>query len=276
MDSNCTKKIFEGCILLSDLDGTMITSDYTLPVRNVEAVKRFRQKGGRVILATGRSRKSARPFVERLGVTEPCVIFNGAAAYDYEKSEYLLTRPIERDIALSCMRRLIELFPEMGAEVLTEDRLYMVRDSERARYHARNEGEPFCSQELEKTPEKWLKVVLSGEPSMMDDVVREVQPLLPEGLRAIKSMNIYAELLRCDVDKFSMASELFDCMGISDNRIFGIGDYFNDVEMIRAAECGAAPSNAPEAVRAQADFIACAVEDGAVADFIEYLEDKMQ
>ena len=50
-----------------------------------------------------------------------------------------------------------------------------------------------------------------------------------------------------------------------------MGDYYNDLEMIKIADVSAVPEDAPEDFKAYADFIAGSCEDGAVADFIDYL-----
>ena len=50
-----------------------------------------------------------------------------------------------------------------------------------------------------------------------------------------------------------------------------VPDYYNDFEMIKNADIGAATADAPEEIRKSSDFVACKCEDGAVADFIDYL-----
>lgn len=50
-----------------------------------------------------------------------------------------------------------------------------------------------------------------------------------------------------------------------------MGDYYNDLEMIKKADVSAVPYDTPEDIKAYADYIAGRCEDGAVADFIDYL-----
>ena len=49
-------------LLVSDLDGTLIGKDHQIPERNLEAIKRFKEKGGKFCVATGRSIESGRPY----------------------------------------------------------------------------------------------------------------------------------------------------------------------------------------------------------------------
>ena len=50
-----------------------------------------------------------------------------------------------------------------------------------------------------------------------------------------------------------------------------MGDYNYDLEMIKNADISAVPEDTPDDIKAYADYIAGSCEDGAVADFIEYL-----
>ena len=58
---------------------------------------------------------------------------------------------------------------------------------------------------------------------------------------------------------------------IEKGKVFAIGDYYNDVEMLKNADISAATYGAPDDVKAIADYITVPCEEGAVADFINYL-----
>jgi hydroxymethylpyrimidine pyrophosphatase-like HAD family hydrolase len=77
------------------------------------------------------------------------------------------------------------------------------------------------------------------------------------------------------VDQLAAALQvLADMTGISPDRIMSIGDYYNDMAMLAVSAIGASPAGAPDDVKAVADVIVGSCEGGAVADFIEYLEDR--
>ena len=52
---------------------------------------------------------------------------------------------------------------------------------------------------------------------------------------------------------------------------FGIGDFYNDLELIRDADFGAAVYAAPDEIKQLANYVTCTCEDGAVADFINQI-----
>ena len=54
-------------------------------------------------------------------------------------------------------------------------------------------------------------------------------------------------------------------------KIFAIGDYYNDLEMIEDADFGVTVENAPDKVKDVADLIVSKCEDGAITDLVEYM-----
>jgi hydroxymethylpyrimidine pyrophosphatase-like HAD family hydrolase len=58
-------------------------------------------------------------------------------------------------------------------------------------------------------------------------------------------------------------------LGLQAQNVMAIGDNFNDVEMIEYAGTGIAMGNAPEAVKALANWVAPDVEDDGAAAAIE-------
>ncbi|MBC7323862.1 MAG: HAD-IIB family hydrolase, partial [Moorella sp. (in: Bacteria)] len=56
-----------------DLDGTLLTDDLVIEPRAKEAIRRVREKGITVTLATGRMFSSARPYAVELGLDLPLV-----------------------------------------------------------------------------------------------------------------------------------------------------------------------------------------------------------
>lgn len=100
---------FDSCYLFSDVDGTLMTSEYTIPQVNIDALRRFTREGGHFALATGRGvSRSTFDLLESLPVNAPCVLLNGALLYDGEKRERLACfylPPSARDMVERLLQR---------------------------------------------------------------------------------------------------------------------------------------------------------------------------
>ena len=84
----------------------------------------------------------------------------------------------------------------------------------------------------------------------------------------------YLEQVPKGVSKAGALQELCKMLEVPKGKLFAIGDYYNDVEMLKLSDVSAVPSTSPDDIKQIADFITCSCHDGAVADFIDYLTSK--
>ena len=55
-------------------------------------------------------------------------------------------------------------------------------------------------------------------------------------------------------------------------KLYTIGDYLNDIDMLEAGDASACVSDAPDEVKKVADYIVCTAREGAVGEFIDIIE----
>ena len=63
-----------------------------------------------------------------------------------------------------------------------------------------------------------------------------------------------------------------ELLGIRADRTIAVGDYDNDVAMLKAAKVGFAVANAVDAVKAAADFITVSNNENAIAAIVDSLD----
>ena len=69
-------------LIVTDIDDTLLPHDGEIPKRNLEAIHRFQQKGGKFTFATGRSHYHCAELYKTLGINVPSAQNNGAYIYD--------------------------------------------------------------------------------------------------------------------------------------------------------------------------------------------------
>ncbi|MBL8235253.1 MAG: HAD-IIB family hydrolase, partial [Bryobacterales bacterium] len=67
--------------ILLDLDGTLLDEAGRVHPENARALRDLEARGGRVMIATGRSTASTIPIVDEIGLQTPAVTFNGAGLW---------------------------------------------------------------------------------------------------------------------------------------------------------------------------------------------------
>ncbi len=268
--------LFSGCLLLSDIDGTLV-HEGRIPERNLAAIDFFVKQGGLFSIATGRSVEATRPYVMQSGANAGVVTCNGAVIYDYTAEQPIYSRTLPKEVK-PLVKELVQDFPAVGAEAHHLRELYLLNRTDAVRAHMEYEQiSPLPLSKAEIYDRPWTKVLFATfDREEMERLHTRCRPYNCGDYYFLETADIYYELTCGGVNKGEALSRLAAHYQIPRSKSFAIGDYFNDVEMLAAAGISAAPSGAPEEIKSRVDFTAGRCEDGCVADFIDYLKRKLQ
>ncbi|MCM1335417.1 MAG: HAD family hydrolase [Bacteroides sp.] len=246
---------FKNVILMSDLDGTLLTDDKRIDERDLAAIARFRAGDGLFTAATGRGIAMAKSVVERLGIDIPCVIFNGAAVYDFREKKFLWHSDMP-PCADDYIRMLEERFPDVGIEILHADSVYVTDDNETVREHMAIEGiEPIRCSLADVPREDRLKVLIAYPPERIGEIIDFTRERCAADVNWVHSSPMYYEMLPAGISKGYGFRRLIELLGRDGLFTVAVGDYGNDTDMVRAADYGAAVANAREEVKRAAKVV---------------------
>lgn len=271
--------IFDGIVLLSDIDGTLATYDRVILPKNIEAIQYFTQNGGRFGVATGRTARSAARMISQINVNCPCLVVNGGGIYDPVEDKMLFSCYLDHS-ASRIFHKIIEKVPNIGVEINNNGVLQCVKYSPRSYEHVMYELGEFTQYTLLDIPENanWFKALFTGTPKEIDqveilcrDLVRDEDPYY-----VIRSEPTLFELLPKEAKKGSSLVRLANILQVPIENMYAIGDYYNDLDLLSAAGFSAAVKGAPQEVIAVTDYVTCPCEEGAVADFISFIERRLK
>ncbi len=272
---------FDGILLASDFDQTISDLKGTVPEANLQALDYFTAQGGRFCLNTGRSIPMARKRAMQLPCNAPCLLYNGAACYDYAQERLLFAHELP-DFA----RELPALFAaeDICMEIQGLQNHYATGPAHPRAYVLEQEGIQW--QPLEKMNEPWLKLIFC---SNRGNIFEHYSTVPAEELeRWGKLRDRFVELCagRCYVtaslprvieisnakcNKGVAARELAATLGC--DRLVCAGDAMNDAQMLSMADFAFCPADAQPGILALPNIrptVPCG--EGAVAVAIELLE----
>ena len=261
-------------LLLSDIDGTLSTYDFYLPVENLIAIDQYKAAGGLFSLSTGRSiRSTKRAMGEKIRPNCPAVIYNGGCIYDFSASKVLWMTFLP-ECARIHIDEVARKFPSLGCEIHVAEDLYCIRPSRRSRAHVLNERDEFTVYHKDQLPQHdWNKILFTGEPHEIDMLSTYLTPSdhRNDGYYFLRSEPGLFEILPLEANKGSGLRRLAGICGIPIENVYAIGDYYNDAELLKSAGVSATVADAPDDIKLLADYITCSCKEGAVADFIHYI-----
>lgn len=256
-------------ILYTDMDGTLIGDNKRISPENIGAIRQLVRLGGRFSIATGRSEVIAAPFLGELPINAPAILYNGAAVYDFQSQEFLYRAQLAFDTVQTIVRAAVAAYPQVCVEVYTGGTIKLLNRGGVMDHYILAENQPYAWAELESC-QNTIKMIFYGENPLLKEVEKQVYSRTGgRGFVSTFSAPYYFEILPQGVSKGSALEFIIERLGVGREQFAAIGDFYNDVEMIRAASLGAAPSNAPEDVKIHADVVVADNNHHAVAELIE-------
>lgn len=262
-------------LLITDMDGTFLPASKIPGKKTLDAVKRFQQAGGRFSIATGRSLQASQQYFDTVNVNCPIIMCNGGMIYDINSKEQIYDVFVPRETK----RIVAEILADndyVGCEVLRLDNVYVVNLTELEQKHLEicKVTDPVVS-DIDNIPDDWYKVLFAVEPEKMQRLIDYISAKGYTGVDFVRSAPEYYEILPQNISKGYALKMMREVCGMQDFTFISVGDYNNDIEMIKEADIGFCPSNAADDVKAAADIIleqSC--EQDAVAAVIEYIFER--
>lgn len=263
---------YDGKILMSDMDGTLLDSNSRVSERNKQAIRAFIKEGGRFGVATGRNLANAEAFLEGVDINGYCIFANGGLLYDPEKRGYVREYGMEKKGTSEFLSRCLKEQKGINIQIYARDMAHFISPVEYADTEVVRDHIPVCFDRMERMEDTaWLKILFSGSEEELQWLIRESASLEEEGIICrVRSAVNYYEFLPAGVSKGYMLERMRELVDDS-CVIYAAGDYYNDIHMIRAADVGIAMGNAPEEVKACADRICAGCDADAIADIIEHI-----
>ena len=255
---------FSGILIATDLDGTFVSSKAELVPRNLEAIERFKAGGGLFTFATGRviwSMASIVPLYKEI-VNAPMVLCNGATLHDPVAGKDIYNDLLDEDSTVAAVRLIRNLFPETTRIVYVGENYFQYRDTEGDEGLLRQKGRG------------WHKVLVQCPADIIDKLEETMRAQMPGKFAYSRSSPVLFELLPPGSTKGRMLKRLKEYYAARGKPVtlYAVGDFDNDIDMLRSADVACCPSNALDSVKAVCDIVLGSWDGGAIADLIEILE----
>ena len=253
---------FDGILILSDWDGTLCYGR-DIPEVNVEKIKYFCDEGGLFTVCTGRFFSYIEQFADKFCPNTYVASLNGAYVVDLKTKEILYEGTAGLEIH----------------DVLTE----FANNYNFNAFCLYPEG---CTQSLQITPKEYLnmkdelnnkklyKAMLLSATEENTVVARDfVNAKQYRGLKAVRSWNTGLELMSPSSTKGNAAlliKKMTDA-----KTLICVGDYENDIDMLKVADVAYAPENAIDSVKKLAHKTVVDVRLGAIGTVIDDIEKSL-
>jgi HAD superfamily hydrolase (TIGR01484 family) len=244
-------------LLLLDIDGTLVEPKRgALPSKRVISAIKKAKKFTNVSVVTGRPVYLALPVIEKFELDGLSIFEGGAEIVDLASNKIVH----KEYVSLEQMRDLFKLGKSFNLDMYSGADMYT---------------DKIVSENQIKTPTPMF---------FIRAVSSKIAPNIMEELSAVQNVAIHTSLSWVDGEvldlhithvgatKRSAVEKLTELLGCEQDEIMGIGDWYNDAPMFEVAGFSVAMGDAPDELKALADFVAPALaEDGAAVAIEKFI-----
>jgi Cof subfamily protein (haloacid dehalogenase superfamily) len=248
-------------LVLSDVDGTLVTTEKQLTEATVLGVRRLADRGVRFTVTSSRPPFGLRMLVDRLVLQLPLGAFNGACLVQRDLS--LLS---QHRLSTNAAARAIEVLEsfDVGIWLFSAERWWL-RDPngdyvERERRTVA--ADPTVVSDYAPYLANLSKIVgVSRDFERLAECESAVKAALGANASAARSQRYYLDITPPGVDKGTVVDALAQHLDIPAAEIVTIGDMDNDISMFRKSGFSIAVGNASDAARAAASVTCSKTND---------------
>ncbi|HEX4487139.1 MAG TPA: Cof-type HAD-IIB family hydrolase [Terriglobales bacterium] len=255
-------------LVVSDVDGTLVTKTKLLTPAALDAVQRIRDAGIRFTITSSRPAQGLKVVAEPLQITEPIPAFNGGLIVGPDLKTVLRERLLDKPI----VERLIDALraANVGIWMYTDEHWYVLDAKGPYVEHEEHSVKvsPVVIKDFHEVAlHRVAKIVgVSEDFDGLAECEQSIQAQFQDTVSATRSQKYYLDITHPTANKgegIVMLSELLD---IPTSQIVTIGDMENDVYMFRKSGISIAMGNATPAVQAHAQYVTTTNEEEGFAN----------
>ena len=259
-------------LLVSDVDGTLVTNDKRLTPRAQAAARAVEQAGIAFAVTSSRPAFGMRMLIEPLRLTTPIAAFNGGLIVSPDRLE-----PIEGNaVPVEVARRSIEFLAGKGVDIwLHSEQAWFVLDASGAYVDheirtIQTAPSILASFDRPGVIDHAYKIVgVSKDFDVLARCERELAAELGASATVARSQLYYLDVTHPLANKGYAVRRLSQLLDIPASAIAAIGDGRNDMAMFAASGLAVAMGNADRQVQEAADFVSAGNEEDGFAIAVE-------
>lgn len=259
----------DNILLISDLHGTLLNSCGKLTEINRQAICSFREDGGIFTIATSHSEHVLIPLLEKLPLSFPLILHNGALLYDPIKRRHLNKQYLPVEPLL--LEKLLNFVYSSPVSILffIGDQIYTIRRDQTVRFF--EERIQHQTQLLQATTDfsKLIKILISSP----------YQSLLEEIKKAIFIYNVECEsyytkpgcleILPFNVNKGKALLDISHFHNLAPWKIYSVGDSIADFSLFEVSDKSYIVENSHPRLKMESFVQTVSNDEHAVAKVIE-------
>jgi Cof subfamily protein (haloacid dehalogenase superfamily) len=257
-------------LVVSDVDGTLVTKDKRLTSAALNAVHRLQEAAIRFTIISSRPALGLKVVADPLQISEPMPAFNGGLIVGPDLKTILREKLLEPIV----VERLLDSLAAAGLDIwVYTDENWYVRDLNGAYVQHEVSAVKFSPIEVRDFRtlklDRVAKMVGVGEDfAAVEAAESSIQKAFAGAVSATRSQHYYLDITHPTANKGEAVLMLSELLDIPTSQIATIGDMQNDISMFKVSGLSIAMGNATPDVQANAQYVTSTNEQEGFANAI--------
>lgn len=255
-----------------DLDGTLLGSDKNVSEKNFKIIKKLRDKGIFVVIATGRPVGGFSWILDRLNLfsNDDYSITNTGSLVIKNKDKSDISKKILHIDDYLNLKKIINDKLQIG--IYNKYNLY--NNSDNISRHFQFESK-LLKMPIEKFDEKNKnqsvdRITITGNKDAVDEFEKNYNEILLKTYQTVRNVPEVFEVLHKEADKGQALKRLCEILNVDLKSTLAIGDSNNDKTMLNMAGVSATCGNGRESVKEMVDIVSnYSNDEDGVCDILE-------
>ena len=257
-------------IILSDIDGTFLTTDKKTPALHEKAIKAVVAKGLKFVFVSARMPEAIYPITDALGMAHTPVISYSGGLVLTETEEVIFDKKISAADARNVLSEINSRWQDISVSYYTGRRWLTEKIDARIQREMDNTGatvELGSFDELLSANILPNKIFIRCEPPTCREMEIELGKMFP-ALNVVRSAPYLLEIIDKSVSKATGIEVMLKHYGFTLDEAIAFGDNYNDVEMLSMIPQSVAMANAPDDVKKLAAAVTDSNEAGGIYTYL--------
>ncbi len=265
-------------LIAVDLDGTLLTSDYTISTPDQAALKRATQLGIKVLITTGRSEAESRIYASQIGAFEYMITHAGACLYHRPSNQYVASQALAKQATYHILNILDE-YDDVFFEAYSLNHGYTTQKAYQ-NFHTCGLRSGFLTvtspmlhvvsqyEAISAYHDIHKFFLCSANPYSISSLKTRMKDV--PHVQVVSSLSTALEFYSPSADKGHVLCSLSQMLHIPQEEIMCIGDSENDIGLFLHCGIKVAMGNAFDCLKQMADIVVRSHDQSGVAQAIEY------
>lgn len=244
-------------LIAIDMDGTLLNSKQKVSQKNIQAIQAAKSKGIYVVLCSGRAYDGIIDSAKILGINQSnqyMICYGGSVIQNYDQ-EVIYQRTLKNE---NC---------EEIARYLTDKKIhYKFIDNLGTLYQSYQD---WIEKHMLNPKLGIVKVLLKTRKHKLSEVLNLIHDKYDDNYFVVQTSDKELEIFPKDVNKGNALQRLTKYLKISPKEVMAIGDFDNDLPMLKVANLSVAVDNAIPKVKEVSDVVVSDNDHSGVAEAIE-------